>query len=263
MTTQRDIEQALDHWLADGPIEIADRVVDSALETIDQTPQVRVPRLRWRNDQMPLFLKLAASAAAVVALVFAGSLLLNRETGGSGAVPSPAPTRGEVQSSAASPSPTPLGSLATASFTSVRYGYTISLPSELDTQPAAEDWLPGTVVSTTSPSLDKFFGSSTDTTFPNGFLGMASGELPAGLSADTWMTGHAEKNRAAFGEACGGNVDDWVPTIVLGKSGRRVAVMCEGGAVSEVVFTHSGRAWVITGDTILVDFILQSLVLPN
>ncbi len=83
------------------------------------------------------------------------------------------------------------------------------------------------------------------------------------MSADEWMTGHAERNLAAFGEACGGKVEDWLPTTVLGEAGRRNAVTCQGGAVSEVVFTHDGRAWAITGDTSLVDLVLESFQLPG
>ena len=77
------------------------------------------------------------------------------------------------------------------------------------------------------------------------------------------MTGHAERNLARFGETCGGKVEDWVPTTVLGEAGRRVATTCQGGGTSELVFTHEGRGWVISGDTPLVDLVLESFQLPD
>ena len=151
----------------------------------------------------------------------------------------------------------------TAEFTSARYGFTFTVPADLVAEPATTDWQPGTTVSTSSSYLDRFIGAGGEGDFANGFLGIASQPLPAGVSAEDWMTGHAERNLAAFGVACGGRVEDWLPTTVSGVAGRRVEVTCLGGAVTEVMFTNEGRGWVVTGDTALVDFVLDSFQLPG
>jgi sugar lactone lactonase YvrE len=77
MTRDRDIERVLDQWFEDGPSEIADRVVDQALLTIDTTTQtrgvLRLPRSFTMNGTM----RLAAIAAAAVAVVAIGASLFN------------------------------------------------------------------------------------------------------------------------------------------------------------------------------------------
>lgn len=76
---------------------------------------------------------------------------------------------------------------------------------------------------------------------------------------------HAERNERAFGDKCGGLPDDWEATTVDGADGRRVLLDCGGGpgSVSEVVFTHGGRGWVISGDTAFVDELILTFRLPG
>ena len=68
MTRDVDIERILDRWFEEGPTEVADRVIDGALEIIDTTQQRRVSRVPRRYPSMPTFFKLAV-AAVVVAMV--------------------------------------------------------------------------------------------------------------------------------------------------------------------------------------------------
>ena len=49
MTHERDIDRLLDRWFADGPIEVADRVVLDAADRIDRQPQ----RPAWRFLRRP------------------------------------------------------------------------------------------------------------------------------------------------------------------------------------------------------------------
>ena len=92
MTHRRD-EQWLDHWFADGPTEVADRVIEGALTTIESTPQrhVRVP---WRTSNMNALFRVVAVAAAALAIIFGPLNLLPHGTGpgvNGNASPSPAP----------------------------------------------------------------------------------------------------------------------------------------------------------------------------
>ena len=91
MTRDRDIERVLDHWFADGPSVIPDRVMVHALQRVDRTPQRRLAALLARYRPMSASLRLGLAAAAVVAVVVAGMTVF-RPAPGPGATPSPSPT---------------------------------------------------------------------------------------------------------------------------------------------------------------------------
>ncbi len=256
--SDRPFDRAVTDWLESGSDRTPPEAIDAVLLAVKTTPQERDLLIPWRFRQMPTYMRLAAGIAIVAVLGVGAFVMLNPSPGFGGPgtpTPSPAPTL--------QPSATAFAIPELTTFTSARYGYSIDVPTELEPQPATRDWPANATASITSTFLDRFVGSADDAAFPNAFLGLASQPLPDGVSADDWMTGHAERNLAAFGEACGGKVEDWIPTSVGGAAGRRNAVTCLGGAVSEVIFTHEGRAWIISGDTILVDFVLESFQLPG
>ena len=79
MTMDRDLDRVLAQYFEDGPTKIADRVVTSALETIDHTPQARL-RLRLPRRltmQHPLWLAAVPVSAVIVVAVAAGLLNQN------------------------------------------------------------------------------------------------------------------------------------------------------------------------------------------
>lgn len=100
MTRDRDIDRVLDTWLADGPLRVADRVIDDVVDRIARQPQRPAWRLRsWRSPTMSTPIRLVALAGALIAALFAGSVLFS--AGGGKPVPTaPPPTD--------TPSPTPL-----------------------------------------------------------------------------------------------------------------------------------------------------------
>jgi Tol biopolymer transport system component len=73
MTDQRDLDRLLGAFLAEGTDELADRVLNAALEEIDKTPQRQPARVPWRFSTMNTFARVAA--AAVLALVAVGATL--------------------------------------------------------------------------------------------------------------------------------------------------------------------------------------------
>src|SRR4029077_21047269 len=94
MTSQREIDRLLDIYFDDGRDELADRVIDAALDTIDHTRQRRAMRVPWRFPTMTMPFRLAA-AAVIGALVLGGAFLLS----GGGSRPStsvPSPSRTTV-----------------------------------------------------------------------------------------------------------------------------------------------------------------------
>jgi hypothetical protein len=107
MTTDREIERILDRWLADGPSNAPDRVVDDLADRIARVGQRPALRLDRRPYPMNLPLKLAWLAAAVVVVAVAGYALLPRPAVNVGG-PSPTPP--------VSPSPSPTPTAAATAF---------------------------------------------------------------------------------------------------------------------------------------------------
>ncbi len=105
MTTQRELDSLLGAFLAEGPAQVADRVIDGALDQIEHVRQRRVLRLPWRFPQMTLT---RLAAAAVIGVLLVGSTFYVIQHG-LPAIGGPRPT----PSTCASPSqpaatPTPL-----------------------------------------------------------------------------------------------------------------------------------------------------------
>ena len=112
MTPGRD-EPWLDLWFADGPAEVADRVIEGALTTIDSTPQ-RHARVPWRISNMNASFRVVAVAAAALAIIFGPLNLLPHGSTGPGVnvnvSPSPAPL---PPTDCPAGTPLPSGSIAT------------------------------------------------------------------------------------------------------------------------------------------------------
>jgi hypothetical protein len=101
VTHDRDIERMLDRWLADGPVQVPDRVMDVVAHRIGRQRQRPGWRLDRRLHTVNTYTKLRAAIAAVL-IVAAGFVLLrpgSSNIGGAGPSPTPSPT--------ATPSPTP------------------------------------------------------------------------------------------------------------------------------------------------------------
>jgi hypothetical protein len=80
MTTNQDFDRHAAAFLANGPTELADRVLDAALREVHTTRQRRGPAAPWRFPGMNTFFRLQAAALVAVvlvsgALVFIGPLL--------------------------------------------------------------------------------------------------------------------------------------------------------------------------------------------
>jgi hypothetical protein len=106
MTDQRELDRMLGAFLGEGADELADRVIDAALDEIDHTQQRRVVRLPRRFPTMNTYSRLGA-AAVIGVLAVAGTLVLVQRgqpgVGGSG--PTPIPSASPSQPASPSPSP--------------------------------------------------------------------------------------------------------------------------------------------------------------
>jgi hypothetical protein len=72
MNRNDDIERVLEHWLADGPMHMSDRLFDGTFERIDALPKRRLADLGLRLPAMHLNVRLALIAALLVATAGAG-----------------------------------------------------------------------------------------------------------------------------------------------------------------------------------------------
>jgi hypothetical protein len=108
MTDQRQLDRLLDAFFVEGTDELADRVIDGALDQIDHTRQRRVLRTPRRFSSMNMPSRVAA-AAVVGVLAVGGALYLSRP--GQVAVTPPSPSAAASSSPdtavVASPRPSP------------------------------------------------------------------------------------------------------------------------------------------------------------
>jgi len=146
MTNERDFDRIARAFMADGPTQLADRVLDSSLADVHHTRQRRaLLRAPWRTPVMNIYAKLAAAAVVVVAVGALGVWFLN--PGSSSAPEGGEPTQSAAPTAAPSPSPTPEPSAVppsgggsapplTGTFTSTRNGISLATPAGWTTQPA-------------------------------------------------------------------------------------------------------------------------------
>jgi hypothetical protein len=99
MTDQRELDRLLGAYFVEGTNELADRVIDAALDQIDHTQQRRAMRAPWRFQTMTSPMRLA-TAALIGVLAVGGALYLSR--------PDQSTVGGPVPSAGASPSPSEL-----------------------------------------------------------------------------------------------------------------------------------------------------------
>jgi hypothetical protein len=108
MNPDRDFDRLLDQWFADGPSEVADRVVVEVADRIERQSQRPAWRLPRRHLQMNLRLRWIAAAAVLVVAIVAGTRVLaptpNSGTGGVSptASSSPSPSPAETSTAATS-----------------------------------------------------------------------------------------------------------------------------------------------------------------
>jgi hypothetical protein len=91
MTDQRDLDQILGAYFAGGTNELADRVIDAALDQIDVTQQRRRLWLPSRIPTMPVSARLAV-ATVIGVLAVAGAVYLIRPDQPSVGLPGPSPS---------------------------------------------------------------------------------------------------------------------------------------------------------------------------
>jgi hypothetical protein len=122
----------------------------------------------------------------------------------------------------------PIGPL-TESFTSTRYGYSIALPEDWDSEPASRSWTPG--VRPASEELDRFDPDDAAAARPK--FTVMSVDLPDGAEEVDWLEGAlpSRVQRVGGGLArCGGRIasytNEWSDPRAIGPHLVRVREAC-------------------------------------
>jgi len=124
MTDQRELDRLLGAFFVEGTDELADRVIDAALDEIDHTQQRRARRVAWSPSTMSPLIRFAA-AAVIGVLAVAGMLVVIQP--GQPGVGGPGPTPGASASPSESPSPSPSPVIMPSTATYVAGTETISV----------------------------------------------------------------------------------------------------------------------------------------
>lgn len=153
MSTNAGLDRHAAAWLADGPTELADRVLEAALREVHLTKQRRVLRVPWRFHLMPAFARSSGLATvAVVAVIGAGALLYLNRPGSSGVGATTGPT-----SAPNTVAPLPSGFPGWTTYTSAVYGFTMAYPSDWSMYEAASVKCPqGRGLEDGTPCADAF-----------------------------------------------------------------------------------------------------------
>jgi hypothetical protein len=236
MTTNPDFDRIASAWLADGPTELADRVLDASLREVHLTHQRR--QAPWRTPVMsflPSSVAGRALAAVVVAAVALGGALYFLRPGSN--VGAPAPTVAPSPSASAvavGPSPDrgmPLDTSTWTAFTTSRYGYSVSWPSNTGfwiNAPATEDWAGQTAdemwaSSADAPWVDKFYDQATQLT-----MTAVATTMPAAVTQESFIDAY-QKPAAATTNPCVEAAKD-MPSIVIDGQPARETTKCGGQA---------------------------------
>jgi hypothetical protein len=212
MTTMSDFDRRAAAWLADGPSELHDRVLEAALREVHLTRQRRRWSAPWRFLNMPMLTRTTASAAALLIAVIGvgGALYLTSNSGGSGGTPTPTPasTPSTTTSPARSPSATAISGFRTfpqaaAPLAAGTYkpGAPFQLPNLTFDVPAGWNAWTGVKTAVISIEIDSPTQAGTTAAFVNF-------EVPVAVYADPCQTGST-----VMVPHLGPTVDDFVAAL--------------------------------------------------
>ena len=245
MSTDRDFDRIAGAWLAEGPTELTDRVLDAALDEVHLTHQRHRLTVPWRTSPMSMPIRLAAGIAVIAVLGVAGFAWLNRGPAiGNSPGPTPSaspiasPSIGAAPTPTPRPSPTPIDPTAWTPFTSARHGYSARYPGDWVLTAASA---PATLADLTGAVAAVFDHVKSPAAPADEFLGVST-RLPAGMSQADWIAAYRKPVVDAYGASCFPPPDQWKPVTVDGHMGG-LYVGCN--YVESTTFVD-GRAYIFT-----------------
>ena len=261
MTANDSLERRIaDHYAAEATPRAPDWLLASTLDTIEDTPQRRVLiRVPWRFPHMNNFAKLAIAAVVVIAVGAVGLSVLRPQTPSDvGGQPTASPSASASPTPSTSPSsssvsPTEL----TETFTSERYGFSISYPAGWVPRPATSPW---------TASFPDFGSTAGDVIYDpvlesDLWIVVASQPLAEGTTSTQWVDDMLAAGIAGL-DSCDPPIE---PVTIDGNQGRRcgspAAAVTAGGRGYAILLYVSGDnpAVLAAYDQAYFDEILASL----
>ena len=247
MTDHIDFDHVAQAWLREGPDQLADHILDAALEQVHDTAQLRRRGLRWRFPDMSSSLRIAG-ALTVVAIAAAGTfaLLPRQPSVGTIASPIPAPTTSvapaSVAPTAAAPTASAAAPVALIPFQSTRYHYSMDRPASWTAVAGTEDWAPDRFPSPGGVAEDRFVSDKD----PDTWILATSDPLRPGEQAGARRSKLDQENTticALPGQPYG--FHSLAPVEVDGVSARREAWECGQWMFTELFFANADRVYLI------------------
>jgi len=250
MSTDRDFDRIAMAWLAEGPDELSDRVLDTVVDRVHLTRQRRVSRVPWRFPTMTMPARVAALIAVGV-LVLAGMAAIAGVGSRSTPVESTAPTSAIASTAVESAAP---GSSAVGlpaldqTFTSGRHGYSVGYPTGWTVTPATDPWPQGSQAPQWGdPNADEIKGSSLGSTHPSGDIRLIGTGQPFadGQTGTDWVQAYCDCDPSSLRTTKVAGYDGYV---TLDGVGAAAGTILPGGKVYEVAVAVTDRGYVFTLD---------------
>jgi hypothetical protein len=237
-------ERATRALLEDGSDRTPAATIDAVLLAVRTTPQERDLRIPWRTAPMPIPMRLVA-AIAVIVVAGAAAFSLFKPSSGAGGLSTPSPT---VTPSAPAPSPSPqptpfaIDLTTWTSYTSTRYGFSISHPADWTVTPATRAWVfpaDATVYGPRNAGTENFVAANGDVA-----ASAWSVAVPPGTTADAWIRAYCLV--AESGDPCSA------------LANQTVAATMDGHAGSLVSFAQDTQSFILVQNRIYVVAIWRS-----
>jgi hypothetical protein len=238
MNTRPDFDRHAAAWLADGPTELADRVLDAALREVHLTKQRRRWSTPWRTPSMSLPLR-AAVAIAIVAVLGVGALTFFKQGSapGVGGQPTPSPTivptTAPSTTAAAQQSP-PIDTSTWTIYSSVRNVLSIKHPANWTEEPSDHDWTLARDAAWPNSAAEKFVS-------PDGQVAVAAWSVAVqpGADLEAWIATYCPLNTTP----CTGIHDRAVPVTAVPDGQQGLLISFESDA--QAFFLKGNRIWVV------------------
>jgi hypothetical protein len=190
MNANHEFDRIAQAWLAEGPEQLPDRVLDAVVEEIHQTRQGHARRVPWRDLRMNHVSRALAGIAAIAVVLVGGTILLRSGTSpGPIGGPSPSPSSPAPSASTAAILPPVVPSSVLVNFSSAAYGYSIDYPSNWKSRSSNRQILvheyPYAPSGQSGSAVDLFSATATGDTDP--VLVVAAPIVDSGMTLVAWV----------------------------------------------------------------------------
>jgi hypothetical protein len=236
MNANDELERRIaDFYATETPPRAPDWVLESALTTIDTTPQRRaLIRLPRRFQTMNTFTKVAVAAVAVIAIGGVGLAVLRP-----GQAPPGIGGPGSPSSSPAGSPFLPSASLTqypalTGTFTSSIHGISTAYPSGWTVTEALQPWRSGIPAQCDPQCSDRIVEKN----FDSPFLGLSSQPL-AGLTGDAWLA--KLLSEPGLGNTCAPQTE----AVTIDGNPGQINVLCPEGLLTAETWTEDRGYFIV------------------